>query len=352
MARGPRKKAAQAKVAAAAAAPAKAADVEEPTAVSVEAHAAVANEGVAKAKGVRKKGRRKEAERLAIAESAGKQDAVAAEAKKKGGKKRKRVAQPEEDDALDRNKSARRLQSWAEDSAKVDSWLQSRGGTVELPLKESDGGIVRLRDFMRPDLADWVLSILEGLPEEAWEVSEQGGDGSAANHRFWSADVCDIPELACLRSVFWKMLPKFKDEPTMPIISCARYGSTDHINRHDDRAHVPFLRDDNIYSRTAAAIWYLTKDWTEEEGGHLVDLEPKPGTPSSFVPIYNSLVLFEVPHWHAVSAVKAERYRYSIFGWWHQQGKRYDLPGSESNNQATDSAAPRKKKVKRKKVSS
>lgn len=43
------------------------------------------------------------------------------------------------------------------------------------------------------------------------------------------------------------------------------------------------------------------------------------------MPIYNSLVAFEVPHWHEVTAVSSERYRYSIFGWWHQQGERYEL---------------------------
>merc|ERR1712232_338243 len=78
-----------------------------------------------------------------------------------------------------------------------------------------------------------------------------------------------------------------------------------------------------------AAIWYLTKDWKEEFGGQLVDLQATEGSAEAkaMVPIYNTLVAFEVPHWHEVRAVSANRYRYSIFGWWHQQGKRYELPG-------------------------
>ncbi|CAK9014709.1 unnamed protein product, partial [Durusdinium trenchii] len=88
-----------------------------------------------------------------------------------------------------------------------------------------------------------------------------------------SADLMDVPQLAPLRSVFWKMLPKLRGEPTLPIFSCGRYGASDFIGRHDDQALVPFFDDHTIYRRKVAAIWYLTKDWTETEGGCLVDLK-------------------------------------------------------------------------------
>eukprot|EP00928_Gymnodinium_smaydae_P078485 TRINITY_DN6253_c0_g1_i3.p1 TRINITY_DN6253_c0_g1~~TRINITY_DN6253_c0_g1_i3.p1 ORF type:complete len:188 (-),score=34.99 TRINITY_DN6253_c0_g1_i3:16-579(-) len=144
------------------------------------------------------------------------------------------------------------------------------------------------------------------------------------------------------------MLKTFNGEPTLPIFSCGRYGSTDHIERHDDRAHVPFFGGGQMYSRTVAGIWHLTRDWTAEDGGCLIDLQAPEGS-QQLVPIYNSFVAFEVPHWHAVSPVTSGRYRYSIFGWWHQQGERYSLPGGMPSA-AGESAG--KRKLKKKKTSS
>merc|ERR1712137_1344088 len=94
-------------------------------------------------------------------------------------------------------------------------------------------------------------------------------------------------------------------------------------------------------------IWYLTKDWTEDNGGAFLDLEAESGSKEAkLVPIYNSLALFEVPHWHAVEAVQAKRYRYSIFGWWHQQGKRYDLDDADDVLDGQEGGATKKKKGK------
>lgn len=219
----------------------------------------------------------------------------------------------------------KRITAWAEHSSKVERWIASRGG-LEPALESTPRGILRFRDFFPLEIADLALTALETIPEDVWELSEQGGDDAAANHRFWSADLTDVPCLGPLRSVFWQLLKTYKDEPTMPIFSIGRYGATDHIGRHDDRAHVPFFNDGNIFSRTVAGIWYLTRDWSESHGGCLRDLEkPSGSSDSEFVPLYNSLVAFEVPHMHEVTKVTSDRYRYSIFGWWHQKGKRYEL---------------------------
>ena len=50
------------------------------------------------------------------------------------------------------------------------------------------------------------------------------------------------------------------------------------------------------YSRDIAVIYYLTKNWTKEMGGSLVDLE----TNRKYVPEFNSLIAFTVPRWHEV----------------------------------------------------
>jgi hypothetical protein len=43
------------------------------------------------------------------------------------------------------------------------------------------------------------------------------------------------------------------------------------------------------------------------------------------VPLFNSAVLFTVPRFHEVTPVTAARPRYSIFGWFLQRGRSYDL---------------------------
>lgn len=243
------------------------------------------------------------------------------------------------------SRAARQIESWADDTARVERWLKSRdsaeGIETQLEAAIADGSILHMRDFFPREIADSALSILQGIPEKVWELSEAAGEDDAAVHHFWSADLTDVPELMPLRSTFWRLLKSFRGEGTLPIFSCGRYGTSDHIGRHDDRAHVPFFRDDNVYSRTVAAIWYLTAEWSEAEGGCLLDLEEEGRPP--MVPIYNSLVAFEVPRMHAVSAVTGDRYRYSIFGWWHQKGKRYELPCK-----VLIAKAPRKRKKARK----
>ncbi|CAK0837308.1 unnamed protein product [Prorocentrum cordatum] len=135
-----------------------------------------------------------------------------------------------EEGELSPERAARRLAAWAEDAARQERWLASRGGGLEAPLLGAGGGILRLRDFLPLEAAENTLRVLEALPESVWSLSEQGGDANAAEHRFWSADVADVPQLAPLRGVFWRLLPTLRGEPTLPIFSCGRYGASDHIS--------------------------------------------------------------------------------------------------------------------------
>eukprot|EP00879_Flechtneria_rotunda_P029966 GHRR01032441.1.p1 GENE.GHRR01032441.1~~GHRR01032441.1.p1 ORF type:complete len:181 (+),score=69.31 GHRR01032441.1:51-545(+) len=87
-----------------------------------------------------------------------------------------------------------------------------------------------------------------------------------------------------------------------------------------------------LCSRTIACIYYLTKDWQAEYGGELVDLEAH-GGPKVHVPQYNSVVMFRVPRWHEVRPVIGDRPRYSVFGWFLEPGKLYDLNVSPHEQQ-------------------
>lgn len=98
-------------------------------------------------------------------------------------------------------------------------------------------------------------------------------------------------------------------------MSSARYYETDYLLCHDD----------NMSDRRIAYILYLSKGWTEEDGGtlDLFDMDEH-GAPlkvvRSLIPEYNSLVFFEVVDnsYHQVAEVITDdKCRWSVNGWFH-----------------------------------
>lgn len=73
-------------------------------------------------------------------------------------------------------------------------------------------------------------------------------------------------------------------------------------------------REQVDYTRVLACAFYFSRGWKRSFGGEFIDLEAKQG----HVPEFNTMVVFEVPHRHRVTAVQAPpgHYRYSVFGWW------------------------------------
>ncbi|XP_011160258.1 prolyl 3-hydroxylase OGFOD1 [Solenopsis invicta] len=98
-------------------------------------------------------------------------------------------------------------------------------------------------------------------------------------------------------------------------MSSARYYNMDYLLCHDD----------NMSDRRIAYIFYLTNNWTEEDGGALdlfdTDENGLPRqTVRSLIPEYNSLVFFEVVNnsYHQVTEVLTkDKCRWSINGWFH-----------------------------------
>ena len=81
-----------------------------------------------------------------------------------------------------------------------------------------------------------------------------------------------------------------------------------------------------------AIIYYLTKDWKESDGGILIDLHGKKG--KRYIPKFNSIVAFEIPRFHEVTRVidrSGRDPRYSIFGWFLEEGDIYSFQPSEVN---------------------
>lgn len=98
-------------------------------------------------------------------------------------------------------------------------------------------------------------------------------------------------------------------------MSSSCYSDTDYLLCHDD----------NLSDRRIAFILYLSKNWTEEDGGAL-DLfdSDENGHPrkvvKSLIPEYNSLVFFEVVDnsYHQVAEIRSpDKSRWSINGWFH-----------------------------------
>jgi hypothetical protein len=66
------------------------------------------------------------------------------------------------------------------------------------------------------------------------------------------------------------------------------------------------------------------------------------------VPEFNSLVAFRIPRFHEVTAVTADRARYSIFGWFLTEGVLYDLYKGEEQEEAPRQARARGAKAPKK----
>ena len=52
-----------------------------------------------------------------------------------------------------------------------------------------------------------------------------------------------------------------------------------------------------------------------------------------YVPQFNSIIAFKVPRYHQVTPVSSSQPRYSVFGWFLQPGRLYDLFEGESTQQ-------------------
>lgn len=93
-----------------------------------------------------------------------------------------------------------------------------------------------------------------------------------------------------------------------------------------DRAYK--VINDTVYSRDIACIYYVAKDWKAEDGGALIDVPSQ----QKYIPLFNSLVAFQVPRFHAVEPVKsATKERMSIFGWFLLPGQTYELQTTDPN---------------------
>eukprot|EP01134_Creolimax_fragrantissima_P000986 CFRG0986T1 len=189
---------------------------------------------------------------------------------------------------------------------------------------EKNDGLVKISNVLPLEVANKMLASLESISDAEWRLAQNGdADKNYATeikHSFMSARA--FPNSEWILDLFRDFLPM---QPAF--FSAGRYTTGHFIQPHDDRAYKEV--GGQIYSRDIAIIYYLTKDWTAADGGGLLDMV----TNKVHVPEFNSVVAFQVPRFHEVQPMVSERPRFSIFGWFMQPGKTYDLEIEESGQE-------------------
>ncbi|GLC38925.1 hypothetical protein PLESTB_000462000 [Pleodorina starrii] len=234
---------------------------------------------------------------------------------------------------------------WINNFKVASSWIEKHD--VERAV-DANGGLVRIENFLPEFVAEGILATVAAVPEERWNDTSASTDYRQNNISHSFSSVKHARGLDAVVRLFSLVRPD-----SLNAFSAAKYCKQDHIAPHDDRAYTQVQLDNGrviITSRTLAVIYYLTRDWREEYGGVLVDLED-PSAPAGegrkYVPLWNSLVAFRVPRYHAVTPMTTTRPRYSIFGWFLEPGKLYELYSGKEGEEGEGGKAAKQKKRKK-----
>lgn len=202
---------------------------------------------------------------------------------------------------------------------------------------ETSDGLIRIENVLPDNVAEAALNWVKNLPNDQFEVRKIDRktslrENGTTEHHFYLKNIFPSKQMTVKTrkryGLFEKMITQFLRDlwpKKRCVFSVGKYNCGNYIAEHDDHAYVTD-NDGTFCSRDLAVILYLTKGWTEEDGGILIDLSKEAGSDNRFVPIFNSMVAFEVPRFHEVTAVKPRQgrdSRYSIFGWFLEEGDIY-----------------------------
>ena len=144
---------------------------------------------------------------------------------------------------------------WLDSYPKVNKWLSQ--WDLE-KLIEDNNGIYKIRNFLPDFVAEEALHILEYTHNNI-------------EHSFLSTKTGSI-DLELLLRTFSILLPDH-----LNAFSAGKYQKSDNIAPHDDRAYTEIRMEDTgevvLCSRDVTLVYHLTKNWTEEMGGALIDIE-------------------------------------------------------------------------------
>mmetsp|Transcript_35261 Transcript_35261/g.67407 ORF Transcript_35261/g.67407 Transcript_35261/m.67407 type:complete len:261 (-) Transcript_35261:425-1207(-) len=192
--------------------------------------------------------------------------------------------------------------------------------------------LVRITDVLPHSMAMRMHEIVKSAGPRVW-LSEDHyrhkGEHTGFGHSFKAATPDSIERSASDVDLgneeVSKLLRTFHEalcpESMKHMFGLASYDRGAHITRHDDGASQEI--NGETWYRNTAVIYYLTPDWTHEDGGLFLDYgvtsAPK-DPPVEYVPQFNSLVAFRVwangAHMHEVTPVLTDKMlRFSVFGW-------------------------------------
>ena len=226
--------------------------------------------------------------------------------------------------------SACPLRDFADSLGAMQSWL-GRHGDLDAALA-AGGGVAQLKDFLPPEVAEAAAAQLRRIPNARWQ--HEGAPGGADGHSFCACAAEDATVVADLARALWVARPQ-----ALPSFTALRLGAGHHIGRCDDRAMVEVMATDGqpaVFSRAIGAVLCLSNDDPGgRTGGQFVDLADGSGT--RFKPLFNSLLLYEIPREHEISAVRGAGGRvvpplYAMHGWWMAEGELYDMSSDDDDH--------------------
>lgn len=155
---------------------------------------------------------------------------------------------------------------------------------------------------------------------------------------------------------FYEIIASLLPNKAHYAFQAGKYTQGHFIDAHDDAAYldVPFVDADShgedtttlLCSRDTAMVYYLTKNWSSDNGGSFIDLVGG----EVIMPEFNTCILFHVPRLHRVEPVLKMCERFSVFGWFYERGRLYELNhAEESQGVDSDSRSGNKKSKKRRK---
>jgi len=196
-----------------------------------------------------------------------------------------------------------------------------------------DGELVRTLDVLDRSIAS---ALYRGLQDSnSWSVAKSNRDNPTQHVYRVGFGTGELEAfLESVVKVFQTLVP---DLPCR--FQASKYSEGDYIEPHDDIGYLEI--DGKPHRRKFAAVLYLTEKWSEDRGGIFVDhVDGK-----ELCPVFNSMVLFQVPRLHQVTPVVGARKRYSIFGWFYEP---YDEPKTKSNKRKKKKTEGIDKKAKQK----
>eukprot|EP01043_Picozoa_sp_COSAG02_P017371 COSAG02_NODE_786_length_17199_cov_25.278889_9_plen_415_part_00 len=230
--------------------------------------------------------------------------------------------------------------AYVEDVDAMRGWL-ARHGDIDAMLQQG-GGLATISNFLPDAVAQAALRQLQEIPDTAWRCCDEDDTEQVADHgeegedresqRFSTCEPGTSAVIDGLSRTLWVARPQ-----CLPSFSAVRFGPGDHIGCRDDRAQAEVLGADGrptVFSRTIGAVLYLAKGWKPKFGGDFVDFSAGREQPRRITPTFNTLVLFEVPHKHAISPVlhNGATPLFAVLGWWMAEGELYNLSDSDAES--------------------